>query len=194
MSKDKILDKIRKLLALAQSSNSQSEVENALAQAEKLRKKYQIDINELEVSPEDIDYEYLLVDTKTFEPTHWIIILCQTIANGYNCQLIRNTKANGKVYMRIIGFAEDVQMCENVIFSTKVIIREMADIQWKINGKTKHFRKNYILGFLEGLNQRLTEERKDKFVIEKDAQKYDLIVYKKDALINEFIEENWKVK
>jgi len=192
MSKAKVLDKIRKLLALAHGEGATpSEVENALAQAEKLRTKYQIDINELEISPNDIDYEYLLMDTKSFEPKHWISKLCSVIAFGYNCKLIKNVKANGKIYMRIIGFTEDVEMCENAIFNTKVIVREMADIQWKINGKEKTFRHNYILGFVEGLDERLKAERKDKFVIEEQAQKYDLIVYKKDALIEGFISQNF---
>lgn len=132
------------------------------------------------------------MDTKSFEPKHWLSKLCQSIAFGYNCSLIRNTKANGKVYMRIIGFAEDVEMCESAIFNTKVIICEMTDIQWKMNGREKTFRHNYILGFVEGLAERLKAERKEKFVIEAEAQKYDLIVYKKDALIKDFIAENFE--
>ena len=189
---NKILDKIKKLLTLAKDkSATQNEVEIALAMAEKLSKEHQIDINEIDLNIGGIDYEYISIDTKTFEPKHWINELCSIIAYGYNCELIRHTASTGKKYMRLIGFKEDVEMCEEVTFTTKMIIREMANNQWLINGKQKEFRSSYILGFLEGLHNKLKDERKEKFHIPEQAEKYGLIVKKKNEVINEYISEQY---
>lgn len=188
---NKVLDKIRKLLALANDKGaSPAEVENALAQAEKLQRKYNISLDEFELSPHDITYEYLYNDTKSYEPSSWLQYLAQIIAEGYNCVLINHKTIDGKKFIRIVGTANDVQLCENVIFSTKEIIRSMAQVQWKMNGKTKTFRKSYILGFLNGLNERLQKERAEQ----QGGEKYALIIHKKDALIKDFINANWNVR
>lgn len=58
----------------------------------------------------------------------------------------------------------------------------------------KRFLTSYIDGFVSGLKERLQQDRKEIFQISEEAMEYELMVVKKDALIDEVVEDLTKGK
>ena len=84
MDKETALEKIKKLLSLAQSNNP-NEAEAALRQARKLMEMHQLDMNEVHAS--EASEEKVKTGTKK-EPPVWMLRLSHVCAAAFNCHVI----------------------------------------------------------------------------------------------------------
>jgi len=80
--RDKIIDKIKKCLRLAKSSN-EHEAAAALRQAQKLMRAY--GVSDLDIEHADIREEYVRASAKN-SPAKWEVALVQVVARAFDCQ------------------------------------------------------------------------------------------------------------
>lgn len=196
--KENILEKVRKLFALANDSGaSEGEIENALKMAQRLMMKHNIDQGEIVISPLDIDITSIENSFKMGEKTTWLWELLDILGRSHNCR-IRRAGRVGCYFYEVIGTNEDRKMVKELFDFSVVLIRNLA--KKRLSEKVKscdykfsrqNYRTSYIDGFLQGLQIKLNKDKKEFLKLE-EAETYSLMVVKKDAIIDGWIKENQK--
>jgi hypothetical protein len=210
--KEKALDKIRKLLALADNNAaSEGEIENALKAAQNLMSKFDLDMSDVEVCEADLGWEDQDYNPKNNERKYWLWDLLEVIAKSQNCRSIKKKRVvNDKLqeYFRVFGTKMEVKVTTEIFKITVPIIRNISNKRYReksnnvvdmqlayglpINPPNKgKFFNDYVDGFLYGLHLKL-EENKEKNIQEDETGKYGLIIVKKTDLIKDFVQENTK--
>lgn len=223
--KEKALDKIRKLLTLAEDpAASEGEIENALKAAQTLMAKYELEADEIDLSPEDLieDKEFDFV-SKQGELKNWTWDLFHIICKSQNCELLVSkrivldeknkiiwikNKIKYQDYFRIFGTKTEVSLSKEIYLKTVIIIRNIANKRYRkyandkvteqlfyglplnLPNKSKYI-NDYIPGFLQGLDLKLRNNKK-QILIEDTSGKYGLILVKKTDLIKSFLNEKVK--
>lgn len=193
---EKILDKVRKLLAKAdvKSGATESEMESALKMAQKLMIKHNIEEGHLIMSPSDIGSERVENAYKHGEAKLWIWDLLCVIGEGYSCKVTRRGYTDHYFY-NINGFTEDRKMVNELFEMTLPVIRNLYKTRFKEyqkNGgitKSGIFTRNYIVGFLHGLREKLESDKEVILSLPEEKEVYGLMVINKYALINEVLGE-----
>lgn len=182
--KEKVLEKIRKLVAMQTSSNP-NEVENATRMIQQMIDKYSIDISELE----NINKKELVVaeEYSDYIPRHassWIQWLASAIGQLYSC---RTLIGKDKKRFTFIGFEVD-RIASRIMFEriSQLIVTESkkkGDTQALIND----FSSGATLSIVDRIKQ-IIRERKENSKQVNDSQA--LIVVKEHS-INLFIEDKY---
>lgn len=106
MSTSSIIEKIRNLIARAESSNHKGEVENCMALVEKLLAKH--NLNPSDITPED---QRVVID-RDFATAHdsesWHRMLLGVLARFYGCKTV-NTKIGYKYHLTVAGRFSNVE-------------------------------------------------------------------------------------
>lgn len=189
----KILEKVRALLSKTiENGATESEVEAALKMAQKLIVKYNIDQSELLMSENDISITLIENAFKHGEAKFWIWDLLEIIGKGYNCVVLRKGYTD-HYFWKIISFDQDRKMVVGMYETCLPLIRNLVkkrfeekdalDLVYHRKRTSKGiFTRSYIEGFLVGLNMKLQKDKEEYLKLE-DKTKYELIVIKKDDLI-----------
>lgn len=151
---DKIIEKIRKLLALAEDGANTAEGEAAMLKAQKMMAEYGVSV-EGGNTPES--YTYKIVRCETPGDKGFRIALCAIIANNFRCRALIQDKT-----ICFLGRSEDADICKAVFefaykFAKKNGDREVARAR-KEHRNTKCVFNSYATGFLAGLKQKLGEQ------------------------------------
>jgi hypothetical protein len=190
--KEKIIDKVRKLMALSHSPN-EHEAALAATRARELLDKYDLSLTEVEINEEEI-IEHR-VDTGTHQPPLWMGRLAVCVSSAFNCKVFR-------VYgiMVFCGTKADTQVADftySFLFRTvKRLSKEhKASLErsgvWATNYKGRHgnrrYMQSYALGVVNAIDQKLmafvqSKERMQKFEDYKKATGKDLMVIKNNAV------------
>ena len=203
--REKALNRIRKMFALANDKGaSEGEIENALKFAQSLMAKYNIERDEVDLSPDDIDIEIQDNDFTNLERKYWFWDLLCVIGKSYDCDVLKSTKGN-KVFYKIVGTREDRTLTKELFNLTVPLVRSMAKVRYEERVKKaqenlieailnplptkRFFTASYIDGFISGLSQKLSQQ-KNEIKIEDESGKYALMVIKKDELIQGWIKNS----
>jgi len=147
--RDKIIDKIKKCLRLAKSSN-EHEAAAALRQAQKLMRAY--GVSDLDIEHADIQERYTLAGVKT-TPSKWEAALAFVVARAFDCQSVfraMNSPRTGKIGFWVFVGAEPSG--EIASYAFEVLFRQI-----------KRARKTYIQTALKGCTQQNRTRRADLF-------------------------------
>ena len=150
-SKEEMLDKVKKLLALADSNRNDSdeEAKSALLMAQKLMAKYDISVEEVE-EPEEQQYAYEACEHKW--DYAFRIPLAHILAKNFRCM----TYMRGKQIV-FMGHASDAKVCRSTFeFAYNYIQRRGNSVynkRYSMGLKTKGVFNSYANGFLCGLKQ-----------------------------------------
>lgn len=206
MKNSKVLDQIRALMSkTVENGATESEMEQAMIMARKLMAKHQIDENEIVMSKNDIKLDSVLSSSIGEESANWQWDLLVAIGDGYNVRVLRkkafqNTGYRENYFWRLIGFSEDVEVVKSTFEILVPFVRNLYKVRYSEYKKTTDspirygvFVRNYIVGFTAGLQQKLVASKREIFSIAEEAQKYELMVVKKDALIEDYVKENLRV-
>lgn len=197
-SNTKVLDKIRALFAkTTENGASESEMEQALIAARKLMAKYSIDESEVVMSKDDISEELIEESNVGEEHKMWQWDLLDVIGKGYNCKVTR--KGGAKYFWRVTGFTEDKMIVKAIFEAIVPQVRALYKRRYKDYKSTTEnpvsygvFVRNYIVGFTSGLQSKLEKSKKDIFQLPEESAQYQLIVVKKDALVDEYLADKFK--
>jgi hypothetical protein len=198
-------------------SASEGEVENALKFSQKLMAEFNIENDEVELSQDDIDIIETPNSYTNLERKYWFWDLLSVIAESNDCSVLQsqkvkdfkdvNRKDTGKekfydVYYKIIGTRNDRVLTKELFEMSVPIIRNLADRRFK-ELQLKHkenplmaileplptkrfFVASYIDGFVRGLDFKL-KQNKHEIKKEDETGKFGLMIVKKDALVQGFI-------
>ena len=180
-NKSTIIERIRNLFALGDSSRNpyEEEVKTALAMAQRLMKKYNLSLSEidLEKQKDDINKEF----TKTkLSIAFWERKLARMVANLFNCDPIINANYNRDRGWIFIGFKEEAKLASQSYDYLDYVIRIMA------NTYAIH-KLDFYAGITDRLQERIDEEI--KWNTPEETSKCTAIVCCKNKLI-----ETWKEK
>jgi hypothetical protein len=160
---DKIVEKIKKLLALSRSDN-EHEAATALAMAQELMVQYAVEESQLEEKTgvhEKIGTTRVGLDTKRVG--HWEAGLAQVLAPAFFCR---------SFYMRgtdifVVGRKSDCDVCIATFFFIRGEAVRLADRAWNnfdshqrmlVNGK--RWKNGYYEGLIRTIHERLTANLK----------------------------------
>lgn len=213
--KESVLEKIRKLLALAEDkSASTGEVENALKMAQRLMIKHNIEESEIELSLDDINEEFVDDNYIHGEKRYFAWDVLTTIGSAYSVRVIKPGLTKNFKYC-VIGDKTSRRVTIETFQKLMPFIRSLSKQRYKEyeerfnkgnledmslieiflgNNKTKlekrMFYRNYMDGYILGLSNKLKKDIFESNITEEEREKWGLILIKKDDLIEEYIKES----
>lgn len=161
MEQAQIIDKIRKLLALAHSSN-EHEAALAAGHAQRLLSEHNLAMADIEAAhrPDRADRVEAVV-SKTLPK--WVRHLSAGVSNAFDCQAIHHP-ATGK--MTFIGVGADVQIAAYTFSYLDRTIRKLCSTYMKhhvgstiANRRRELMRQSYYLGAVSTITARLREQK-----------------------------------
>lgn len=157
---DKLVDRVKKLLALAGNNPSEEEAKLALMRANELIAKHNLDLSES--SGEKI--EYIMAATKHSNNEGYRIPLANVIAPSFRCKTIM---VGNQVHF--FGRKQDVEACVEVYNYVYRVSHNMGlrlERQARQEGRNTHGVANsYWRGFIAGISKELSEQCKALMVV-----------------------------
>jgi len=150
--KAKIIDRVRKLLELATSSN-EHEAATAATRAQELMERHQL----LHADLEPEEYAVEVLDSKG-RFSRWRVILASGVANAHSCEIFtsRIVGRKGKTQTVIVGDEADVQAASYVY---RYLEREVFQHGAALVNKTRAYRESYREGMAARLHKRVVEAK-----------------------------------
>lgn len=179
MEQDKIINRIRKVLALTKSTY-QEEAHAALLKAQELMAQHGFTMTEIEISQENHEKEVVDMCVSKKKRNAWYEkSLAATVGGNFRCHPYF-TPGSG-VYF--IGIKEDVNIAIKVyLYALKTMVFLANDYVKKnsLGMSSKGIKNDYLFGFLRGL--------KEKFEAQVESKGYALILIK-DALVDQAVDQ-----
>lgn len=180
MTKEEILEKVRKVLALTSSPN-EKEAALAAIKARELMDKYNVQMKDIsqEVSEkiEDVDLE-LGGEVKVY----WVCILTNVVGKYQNCRVYRNS---GKFC--IVGFTGDIELFEyTYIYLRRVIEKLLEEVVVPPECRVKKYLEDYAYGIVSNLSTRFEKEKKKTMSGGDDRA---LVVIDREKAVDKFCDE-----
>lgn len=157
---EKMVDKVRKLLALAGNNPAEGEAKSALMMANKLIAKYNLDLSE--ETGEKV--EYVVLGAKHSNNEGYRTRLASVIAPSFRCKtvMVGNT-------VHFFGRKQDAESCVevfNYVYRVSHNIGLRLERQARKEGRNTHGVANsYWLGFVAGISKELSEQCKALMVV-----------------------------
>lgn len=156
MDRNLIIEKIRKILALAENNPSEEEAVAAASKAQRLMAKYAIEENEVGevITEENINYSECIISGKVQK---WRVQLALVLGKNFRCKVLM---VHGNV--AFYGYDSDVKICSEVfktLYSMGAKLSERAKRQWRDKyGTAKGVRNSFCLGFITGIKSALDKQ------------------------------------
>lgn len=180
---------------------TESEVENAMKLAQRLMIKYNLEQGDVEIGFNDVNMtivestwvgKWVNLEIRSFE---WSLL--RVLSKVYNCQTLQNRRyITNTDYFKVVGLLEDRTMVVTAFESILPQIRNLMSVRYKESDKSLsqfRFNSSYQTGFLDGLREKLSED-KEMFFTEEEKSSWGLIIVKKDTLIEDWVQEELKPK
>lgn len=178
---EKIIVRIKKLLALSESSNKH-EAQNSLLKAQELLMKHKLSMQDIEEHEiETVPIEDKITDF-TFTKAKWKGKLATLIANNLCCYCYYH-KGNRTNSITFLGREDDVAVAEITLkYAIDFVKDEVKKIQrerYKENKSSLGLESDYAVGFINGLQERY-EEQKEKH------QEWGLVLVKPKEVVDAY--------
>jgi len=189
LSLSEVMDKVRKILAIASRSDNPGEIAAAQSMAQKLITQYQIDEASLGAISDDgimshrVDMEGPYISDKS--------VLLNAIALPNFCKVLR-----GSNYCLIFGYASDIELCVTLYESLVIhMVSEMTTKldQYKKSSTNKTHTQSWIKSFFSGYAVSIRErikEAKEGAIKEADSTGTSVALVLRDK--QHAIEDYWQ--
>jgi len=180
MNREQIVEKVQKLLRLSKSDN-EHEASLAMANANKLLLKYNLEMSDVD----EIDINEILEETVMSgkRMISWKLLLLNAIMDLNNCTIITHNRIRGEKSVKAIGKKQNI-----------AISMSMFDYVCKtMDRKLKHFSGDafaFRMGFTSAIQQKVREIIQSR---KTDVQMSDCtaLVVQEKALVKQFIDEKY---
>ena len=178
MNKEKVIDKIKKLLALSQSDNP-GEAENALLMARKLMAEHKLSERDVADVKKPGKLNHLVYEGDTFSSVKngWMIDLSHVIAENHCCCTATRNRRGSKVNrVQFTGLDDDPAIAMTMFDYAVQHIKHMVALYrkngykgegWPVwvdrtmkNRRVRVYEDNYAIGFTAGLEAHYKEQFK----------------------------------
>ena len=158
MEKEKIIDKIRKLLELSKNNPNKEEAILALTKARELMFKHNVDIEN--IKKDDTNYFEKIVQLKKWK--NWIIFFVMYLNDAFGTFSLYNEYTK-RVYFygekeKVLGISEIFEFLFEV--ADYLAMKEYRNYL-KEYGTGKGIYLSYILGFINGVNNALEKQNRE---------------------------------
>ncbi len=187
MSRERVIEKVRKLLALSNSSN-EHEAALAAAHVQRLLAEHNLAMSELEAREEGAGEVELQVARTV---PKWVSSLFATVANAFDCFAVISATATSS-RLRFIGVGEDPEVASCTMLYLMGELKRLAAVYLRdklsksqdlsVSGRQK-MRNSYLLGGVQGVRQALASQKAATPTTSR------ALVPVKDALIKQYKEE-----
>lgn len=182
----KLIEKIKKLLALSESSN-ENEAKSAMLKAQKLLIKHKlsmIEVKNYKLNKSDVKEK---ITNITFTKAKWKGELADIIADNFGCYCYYKTR--GTNIVTFLGRDEDITVCnivyEYAIDCIKSSVKRLKYNYVKNRKSTKGLENDFAMGFLIGLSANF-EDQKEK------NQEWGLVLVKDKEVMDAYENINFK--
>lgn len=155
-----IKDKIKKLLALAQSPN-ENEAKAALLKARELMAKHKMSDIDFEEQEQKLVHETIQsIKWTTDSGNIWMTDLCKVITDNYCCVAAWSHVKGTRTHTLVIsGMSDDVQICKEVVkYAIGFVLNEIKIWERKNHIDHKVASASYAKGFINGLAEAFAEQ------------------------------------
>lgn len=156
-NRERIKEKIRKVLELAKNNPSKEESISASLKAQKLMMEYDIEMEEIEDIEELKELGEVYIDLGT--GNKWKVMLAHVVAKNFRCKVYFNNNLTGVTFY---GYKTDADIARNVyefLFSVgNKLARKYANEYKKKYGTAKYVTNTYLSGYLTGVKEALDKQ------------------------------------
>ncbi|MEG2172351.1 MAG: DUF2786 domain-containing protein [Desulfovibrionaceae bacterium] len=184
--RNKIIEKVRKLYALAEGTDSQEEAESAVLMAQSILHEYNLTLTEADLQEKDGKkcFEHVQ-DTGTRHHSAWVAILANNIADAFDSKIIFGTRYinNKKIpYIRFIGVEPDVSLATHTFYYLSGVA-----IRHKDRNKTSSQLNHWKIGFADAVGRRLIAYANTK---KQETPQTTALVICKDEIVSDYMSKN----
>ena len=161
-NKEKVIEIIKKLFALAEKNTNEAESKKAMLKAQKMLAKYGLtmgEIGDLGIQ-EEVEIKDITEKTKT---STFIKGLANTVANNFRCKCVVSHNGWGKTCIQYIGFPTDIEIATSVFKFAKVQAeyhaKEYVNRAKKEGTYTRGTKTAFLLGYVRGLYEAFEEQK-----------------------------------
>ena len=157
---NKIIEKIQNLLELAYDAPNDEEGQTALLMAQKLMVKHNLSMNDLTNSKTQKNIGET-IGTWEYRLPWWQEKLAGILGENFRCKTIRRRlPEDGITQIIFFGYQSDAEFCSKVYegallylkYRLKRLFPTVSRARWK------DYKKSYLLGFLNGIDQRFQDQ------------------------------------
>lgn len=184
----KLIEKIKKLLALSESSN-EHEAELSMLKAQELLAKHKLSLKEVK--------EFKIINSAikeniskiSFTKAKWKAQLARLIADNFGCYLYFKTRRSHTI--TFFGREEDIAVC-NIVLEYAVdcidsVVKRLKYQYIRDGYSTRGLENDYAIGFITGLQRKFEEQKKVN-------QEWGLFLLKTKKLLKRMSKSNSKEK
>lgn len=194
---NKILAKVKKLLAKAEGTDNPHEAEAFFVAAQKLIAEHRISQAELDAVDQKGD-EIGANEVSAFEfrlEGEWETQLAHVIIRTNGCEFMR-CKDDKRI--EIFGTTEDVMLVKFLFETTRDTFRRLSKVMWRNNKDSEFTKKNqyirsFLLGACAGLKEKITRMTAE-VVQETGASQYALVLANKVERARAYVIEHRNVR
>jgi hypothetical protein len=209
--KEKILDKIRKIFALAENNPSEQEAQSAIERGRALLVKYGLDMSEVDTDGEDdpFDTGHEVIEFEGKKLASWKDELLLVMADYFECKVYTSSRKRSRNRATFYGIAVNVQAAKNAYISIVNQIDALSK-KYKITKENWHNSPNswnfnslkgfartakleYKRGIISGLRSRFATIRRQERQLHGESKVTALAVRYEDAA-KEHLDKVLKVK
>ena len=190
---NKILERIRALLAMGGDVSSEHEAAIALKRARALMDKHQVTLSDIEnISDDSFGSSYF--ETDASKQKKWVTSLAINVAKLNDCIASINSRSNRRAPVTYVfkGFAEDAKICDfMLIYLVDTCNRLYNRDKAKLGLSGMSDKNDYLHGLVSGLSIKMEEmirERRE----ERASDGRSLVLVKKAMVEQEFGEAKYK--
>jgi hypothetical protein len=180
--RQRIIERVRKLFALAEQKDSPEEAQLAALRAQELLQKYDLSLSEVEITREgsSICSEQHIQLKKRKTPT-WIKFLHSSVAEGFGVEPFRGLRLLDSLLI-YIGVEPDVTIAKQV---SEYLVHFIES--YDLSGKTASQKNQWRMGFIYAVHSRLVEQNRKK---SDNAHSYGLMLAK-EQITKEYIAKKY---
>lgn len=165
MTNSNIIEKIQKVLALASNNPSAEEGQTAMLLAQKMMAENNISMSDVSVTEIKTKEVVDQVVDSSRRMSWWQNHLGGIIADNFKCGIyINKNRREGTTNIKFVGLKNDVELAKQIyLYAVEVISHNYKEYVRKNSDRmfTKGIKNQYILGFLEGLKEKFSEQIKN---------------------------------
>ncbi|MBF0565960.1 MAG: DUF2786 domain-containing protein [Nitrospirae bacterium] len=187
-----VIEKVRKLLALSESSN-EHEAALAAEKARELLESYDLSLSDVESVPDAVMDKFY--DLSRRSVPRWLYVLIDAVSEHFNCKAIyyRMDYENPTVRVRFIGTETDIEITEYVFTYLRRTVDDMTARQSTPEGhQGRRFKNSFRYGVAEGITLKLEQMRAahERHMPENLKARAGELVVVKTAAVDDFIKNN----